>query len=99
MTKKDITHSNWVVASPRHRPGTLPGHVTLGALTKSKALVGMVCLVLGEETAQAQRSAYGVTLILEWGHCHDMVLYKALLYSGVFLGFLSETWTQGKMLP
>lgn len=58
MTKKDTTPSNWAVASPRH--------VALGALQKSKALVGMVSLVLGEETALTQRIACGVTLILEW---------------------------------
>lgn len=66
MTKKDPTHSSWVVASLWYRPGTLSGHVALGALQKSKALVGMVPLVLGGETELPQRSACGVTLVLEW---------------------------------
>ena len=66
MTKKDPTRSGWVVASPWYRSGTLSGHVTLGSLQKSKALVGMVPLVLGGETVLPQRSVCGVTQVLEW---------------------------------
>lgn len=79
MTKRDITYSNWVVTSPRHRPGTVP--VILGALTKSKALVGMVSLVLGEETALAQRNACVVTLIM------IRCFMKLCFIQACFLGF------------